>query len=264
MTLDLRELVYKGHRYRDILLATDVQGARINGLLKSGDPALLSEIAFKADSIGKRYAVDVNGKVEKVALQELHWVAEEFSVGMNFDIKASLGRQGEILLNTDIRQVKVEDARNSYDLGGLTLRLDSEPAETEADLVSGDFRLAFRSDTAVTEISAMLGNAVGEIQRQVRQRRLAMDSIQALLPYYTLTIEGSVDNVMGRYLQARGIRFKEVSLKSASQKGEGVNMEAMIVGPVLVKVKFDSVCISLLSRRMAWIIVLKFSIHKGL
>lgn len=245
LTLDLRELVYKRHSYRDILLATDVQGSRINGLLKSGDPALLSEIAFKADSIGKRYAVDVNGKVEKVALQELHLVAEEFSVGMNFDIKASLGEQGEILLNTDIRQVKIDDASNSYDLGGLTLRLDSEPTETEADLVSGDFRLAFRSDTAVTEISAMLGNAVGEIQRQVRQRRLAMDSIQALLPYYTLTIEGSVDNVMGRYLQARGIRFKEVSLKSASQKGEGVNMEAVIVGPVLDKVKFDSVCISL-------------------
>lgn len=245
LTLEVDSLEFRRHTYRDIRLAADVKKARIDGLLKSGDPDLLLDVHFKADSVGKRYVAELDGKIENAALKALHLMQDDFTVALGFEIKGAMEAKDEYLLNADIRQVKLDNGKGFYSLGDLVLRLDSEPEKTQVNLVSGDFRLDFRSDTTITVLSAMLGNAVAEISRQVRERKLDMEKVQAFLPRYTLNVTGSVNNVMGRYLQAKGIRFKEVSLETASAGGKGVYIQADVIGPVMDKIRFDSVTFSL-------------------
>lgn len=249
LLLDAEAFDFKRHRYRDVRVAADIAGWKADGWINSDDPDLLLDIRFKADSAGERYTAELSGKVENAALGELHLMQEKLDIALDFDIKAAMGRQEEYLLNADIRGVKIGEESGTYDLGGLVLHLDSDREATNLSLVSGDFHLNFQGDTTVTRISAMLSAAGTEIARQVKDYHLDMEKIQALLPYYTLTIRGSTDNVMGRYLRARGIRFQEMNLATASEAGRGVFIQAAVIDPVIGKIGFDSVTFDLQQRQ---------------
>lgn len=249
LLLDIGSLGFKRHSYRNIRMAAEITGEKVNGLIRSRDPDLLLDMRFTADSVGQRYAVGLSGKVDKAALGELHLQPGKLDVALDFDIKGTMSRQEEYRLDATVSGVKIEEKRGMYDLGGLVLRLDSDLKATALSLVSGDFSLNFLGNTAVTRLSAMLAEAGSEIARQVREYRLDMERIQALLPGYTLTIHGSTENVLGRYLQLQGIRFREVNLETASRTGDGVFIQAALTDPVMGKIGFDSVTFSLQQRR---------------
>lgn len=245
LSVEIGQLTYKRHAYRDIQLIAGVDRMKWKGELKSEDPDLILQLAFQADSLDKRYVLGLEGEVGMVNLKELNMFQDDFSLSMKVKADAAIEKEDSYLLNVGLDQVRIDDGRGFYNLGGLLLHLLSDRRETHVDLVSGDFHMTFRADTLITQLPPMFAAVAAEVKQQIQQREFDMVKIQALLPFFRLKINGSTENVMGKYLQSKGILFKEIALAVSSTPAEGFHLKSGILHPVLDKVELDSIVLNI-------------------
>lgn len=76
-----------------------------------------------------------------VNLKELNLFQDDFSLSMKVKADAAIEKEDSYLLNIGLDQVRIDDGRGFYNLGGLLLHLLSDRRETHVDLVSGDFHM---------------------------------------------------------------------------------------------------------------------------
>jgi len=249
-TVEIEELEYKSHVYKDLRLAATMDSMRLSGDLQSDDPALLFHLNFRADSVDRQYTAAIEGEVGNIDLKELHFSATDLAVATKVNIKAAMVRPDDYFLNAAFDGIRLDEGRGYYDLGNLTIDLSSDRKHTNLDVRSGDFRLAFRSDTTITGLVRQYTNTATEIQRQIDERQTNMEKIQPLLPDFYLDIKGNRGNIIGQYLKSRNIVFRSMHL-NASSSAEGVYMTANINHPVAGKVEFDSVNFQLQQQQRA-------------
>lgn len=241
LTADIQALEYKRHVYRDIRFAAGVANARLTADLKSMDPDLLFDMKVQADSIARRYFFRLAGRVEKANLKALHWAAEELEISLNADINASIGPSENYFLNADISEVFLNSGGGKQDLGGALVRLNSDLRHTELDLFSGDFRLHFQGDTVITKLSTLFTALAAGLQQQIARRYLDMTQLQGLLPRFKLEVNGHTNNVIGKYLKAKKIVFKDINMWAEASPEEGVYLSAEIIRPLIREISLDSV-----------------------
>ncbi|MDE5638563.1 MAG: hypothetical protein K2I47_02010, partial [Odoribacter sp.] len=172
LTLDIRALDYKRHVYTGVGLTALLEKTRLDAALKSADPALLLDFGVQADSIDNQYLLQVTGKVEKADLKALHWVSQEWKIATEVEINALATPLQNYLLNADLNRVTVDDGGGDRNLGNATILLNSSLRDTRLNITSGDFRLHFRGDTLVTELSSMFAQAAAELRQQITVRHL--------------------------------------------------------------------------------------------
>ena len=137
LSVEIGQLTYKRHAYRDIQLIAGVDRMKWKGELKSEDPDLILQLAFQAASLDKRYVLGLEGEVGMVNLKELNLFQDDFSLSMKVKADAAIEKEDSYLLNIGLDQVRIDDGRGFYNLGGLLLHLLSDRRETHVDLVSG-------------------------------------------------------------------------------------------------------------------------------
>lgn len=245
LAVEIGNLEYKRHNYREIRLNADINQMKLNGELKSEDPDLTLQLTFQADSLDKRYVLGVEGEIGNANLKELNFSREDLSLAMGVKINAAVEKTDNYLLNVGIERVRIDDGRGFYTLGDLLLHLVSDRRQTNIDLVSGDFHMTFRADTLITQLPPLFSAAVTEIQQQIRERDFDMEKIQVLFPFFRMKISGSTENVMGKYLKSKGILFKEITLAVISNEESGFHLNSTVLHPVLDKVELDSVVLNI-------------------
>lgn len=241
LTADLQSFEYKRHFYQDIRLAAGLEGRRLTGVLKSGDPDLLADLRFEVDSVDNRYTAELKGRLEKADFKSLHLTPEEFGLSLSLDVKASVEKWQDYVANMLLDSIRIDNGRGYTDLGSLVVHFNSEPGATNLDVVSGDFKLSFESDTTIVDLSKRLGGIGLEVKKQIGQRHIDMEQLQALLPDFSLKINGRDNNVIGKYLRARKITYKEIRLSAGSATDKGFHLFANIDRPSMGNISFDSI-----------------------
>lgn len=240
LTLDIRALDYKRHVYTGVGLTALLEKTRLDAALKSADPALLLDFGIQADSIDNQYLLQVTGKVEKADLKALHWVSQEWKIATEVEINALATPLQNYLLNADLNRVTVDNGGGDRNLGNATILLNSSLRDTRLNITSGDFRLHFRGDTLVTELSSMFAQAAAELQQQITVRHLDMDRLQAILPHFKLDVQGHADNVIGKYLKAQKIGFQNLTLHAGALPERGVYFLTEVTRPLIGNIDLDS------------------------
>lgn len=232
---------YKQHVYRDVRLGMNIQRALLQGEIVSGDPDLDMDLKIKADSADRHWMVRLEGEVKRAGLKQLHFAARDFSIALELDIKAALQRGEKYDTHVILNRILLDAGKGTQQLGDLTLHMDSEKKHTGVRLASGDFYLFFEGDTLVTALAGQLGGMVREIGQQVVQRDFNMEQLRDSLPRFRLEMEGGMDNIIGKYLRARKIIFKEVKADITASPAKGLDLSVVAVRPVVDKIRFDSV-----------------------
>lgn len=246
LTAEIQALEYRRHLYTGISLAAVCAEGRIDAELKStADPDLLFDLKMQADSPARQYLFRLAGRVEKADLKALKLASEELGISLDMDINAALGPLENYYLNAAFSRVYIDDGKGPQNLGGATILLNSDLGSTELDGVSGDFRLHFQGDTVITQLSSMFTTVVAGVRQQIARRHLDMTQLQALLPRFKLEVNGHTDNVIGKYLKARRIVFKDINMRAEASPEQGVYLSAEVIQPVIREISLDSVTLRL-------------------
>lgn len=241
LTADIAAAEFRHHLYTGIRFGAIIADAHLDAELKSSDPDLLLDLKLEADSVDRQYNFRLTGGVERADLKALHLMADQLGVSLNMDVQASIGPGENYFLNADFREVVMDNGRGLQNLGGAAIQMNSSLRHTWLDVTSGDFRLHFEGDTVITRLSSMFGAVAGDIRQQVAHRKLNMEEVKHLLPRFSLKVEGHTDNVIGKYLKARNIVFKDIRLNADASPEKGVYLAAEVIHPVFGQIGLDSV-----------------------
>lgn len=245
LTLDIRQLAYKHHLYTGITLAALLAEARLEASLKSVDPDLLLALDMQADSIARQYLLHLTGNVEKADLKALNLTSQEMTLTAGIKINASAIPLENYTLDAWFSRIGIDNGGGMQDLGEATLLLNSTLHTTQLNLTSGDFRLDFQGDTLVTGLSALFGQVAAGLRQQIAERHLDMTRLQHTFPRFHLYVKGHSDNIIGKYLKAKKIGFKNINIQAEASPEKGVNLAAEMIKPFVGNIDFDSVTLNL-------------------
>lgn len=244
ITAEIYELEYKRHPYRDIRLGAALQRTHLKGELKCSDSDSDFELSFNSDSVGNQYQAVVNGKIGNINLTALHLIQPELAGGFGFNIRAAQGANDLYELEIKFDSIRMTDSIRYYDLGDIRIGMNSNRDKTTADIASGDFALAFRSDTALMSVVNMFGSVAEEIGAQITQRNIDLEKIKPDMPGFALNIESGQNNTVAKYLKARDITFRTFSLLASSKPQNGIRFVSRVKAPYYKNVRLDSIEVS--------------------
>lgn len=244
ITAGIRAFEYKRHSYENIRLEATLQQTHLQGKLQSADPAARFELAFKADSIQNRYEAEIKGRISNVDLKELNLMPYRLAVGLGVDIRASQGKGETYGLTTRLDSIYMTDENRRYGLGDIELAMESNRVKTVVTVNSGDFSLSSKVDTGLLKTVALLGEAAAEVTRQIGKKDIDMEQVKAYLPDFTIEINSGQQNTVARFLKARHIGFRNLSVTASSRQESGFRFATRINAPYYAEVKLDSVLLT--------------------
>lgn len=245
---EIRELEYKRHPYTGVRLDASLQRTHLKGEFKSQDSDAEIELSFSGDSVGGQYQTRIKGNIRNIDLKELHLMQPRLSVGLGVNILAAESEGNVYKLRVELDSIRMTDSVRRYELGAIHLDMDSDRWKTTVNMVSGDFNLAFRSDTALISAGEMFGIAAQEIKRQTERLSVDWEKIEPSLPEFTLDVKSGQNNTVANYLKAKGIGFRNLSVAASSKQKSGVRFTTRINAPYYKNVRLDSVQVSMWQR----------------
>ena len=239
--IQIKQLYYDQHLYRNLELDAELQKSKLTGVLKSGDPDLLMALDFAADSVGRRMVAELNGKIQRVDLFALNFTKTPIVVSMEIGVKAAAGKTEDYLLHTEFNDIRMDNGIGAHKLGDLMLHLDSDRQGTALNLISGDFNLAFNSAVGIQSFIRKMGEAVHEANLQVAEGKIDVERIRQVAPEFNLDAKGEGNDVVGRYLHSQGINYRGLQVKAGMTEAEGFYLNALLRYPNVGKIQPDSV-----------------------
>lgn len=237
----IRQLFYKGHEYKDIILQTALDETRLQGTLLSKDPDAPLDLVFRGDSLQRQYRVDLSGYIGKVDLQALHFVQDPLTVGLKADLQGFIGEHATYALKARFDSLSMTDSRKTYTLGSLDIDMDSDLRKTTLDLKTGDLQFAFRADTSLAGFGESVGKIAAIIDKQIAGKDIDMEQIKAELPIFSIHLKGDQNNAIAKFLKARNMGFRRLSLDIVSRQRSGIRIGIMATAPYFGTVRLDSV-----------------------
>lgn len=241
VTAGIRAFEYKRHSYENIRMEAAIRQTRLKGKLVSADSAAKFDLTFGADSVENRYEAELKGKIGNVDLKELNLMPNRLAVGLGIDLRASQGENDTYGLKIRLDSIQMTDANRRYGLGDIELDLESNRAKTGVTVNSGDFALSAQVDTGLTQTIALLGEAATEITRQIGEKNIDMELVEAHLPDFSFDMNSGQQNTVARFLKARNIGFRKLTVAASSGREDGFRFSTRIDAPFYAEVKLDSV-----------------------
>lgn len=245
LMLDVQALGYNGHVYTGIGATVGVVGPHLKSVLKSTDPALRLDLEIQADSVDHQYLCRVKGKVENANLKALNLLSQEWRISMEAEINASASPHDNYAFNAEFTGITADNGRETQDLGGMIIRLNSNRHNTGLHVASGDFRLHFQGDTSVVSLPAVFARVAEELKRQITDRTMDMDRLGRLFPRFTLDVKGDTDNLVGKYLKTYGIGFRNMNMRAGASPEFGMRLSAEIIRLQVGKAVGDTVVLQM-------------------
>ena len=244
ITAGIRAFEYKRHIYENVELEAAVRQTHLNGKLQSADPAAKFDLTFRADSVEKRYEAEIKGRVANVDLKELNLMPHPLAVGLGINIRASQGEGDTYGLTTRLDSIYMRDENRGYSLGDIELDLESNRTKTEVSVNSGDFTLSAKVDTGLMKTVALLGAAAAEVTRQIEKKNIDMEQVDAYLPDFTIQMNSGQQNTVARFLKARNIGYRHLSVTTSVREESGFRFTTRIDAPYYAGVRLDSVSLT--------------------
>lgn len=211
--LDVPSITYRNAAYRNLSASVMMNGGTFVGTINSANENCYIGVDLNGTINGRRYVVDAVGDARDLDLEAL---------GL---YKGKCQGAGKLVAHCDVDlDGKVYDATVSVhdmmwhldddvlvaDVASVTLASDA--AHTHLTFDNEDNHVEFAStnclDTLVERINRSSEVAIDQFGR----RSINIDTLQAAMPQFDLSIEMGTDGLAQRYVQKYGVDFRKVKL----------------------------------------------------
>lgn len=130
---------------------------------------------------------------------------------------------------------------------GIRANLFTDSARTGFDLDNGDLCLKAISPVPLDTLTASMPRVSTLLTRCMERRQLAVDTLQQLLPPFTLTGHAGPDNILSNYLLDSDISFDSLSIAAANDSL--ITLSATLLGLRTGETRLDSIALNMHQRR---------------
>ncbi len=252
--IDLTHATYMGREYTGITLNAIVGNGHADIDAQSTNRAANFSLQAAGNLAGEEYDWTFNGNVRNIDLRALALsdTTADGSVALSGTARfrpplapsrRNPGRPMNIdadLLISDFYWHMPGDAVNG---SGISLKFNAADSSTSATLANHDMSMRFAAPVNLDTLMAQLTDASALLSRNMKRRRIAVDSIQQALPPFSLTINAGKNNIISNYLAGRDISF--------STFGMNLSNDTIINGGIIArdiefgKTRLDTITLSL-------------------
>ena len=253
----LNHVEYQGRNYNDITLDASLSEghASVDALSHNKN----ANFTLKADGnlAGDEYNWNFDGDIRHIDLHALALsdTTAEGSVRLSGNARVrpavaktrrSPGRPMTISATVDIADLYWHMPGNAVNANDISIHLDADTSFTDAGITNHDLTLAFRSRVPLDTLTTRFNLASLALNRDMKRRRLSIDTLQRALPPFVLNLKAGDNNVLANYLAGSDISFKQMELNATNDSL--ITLHAIANGIKSGETKIDTVALDMRQR----------------
>lgn len=219
---------YNRFNYKNIDLSVKLEDNRLDGRLTGGNAALDADLRLGGLLTSQRQEVSVTGKIGTLDFQQMHFSAVPALISAQLDLQASATDAGAYVAKITLDTMKVGYGQYDYWAMHTTVSAEADTAHVEAEVTTGDLKLAFRSGAGLDSLSAAFASAAEEVGRQIREGCVNTDTLERILPPFTLDFHAARNNILNNYLRSQGMGFGQMNLSASASAGRPFGFKAEV------------------------------------
>lgn len=256
-TLELNHIEIKNQALNNLKL----QAALANGIAdvkaESSNRKANFTIAANGNISGETMDWTFNGDIRNIDLQAIGLSdttadgAVELAGSAQFTpavaaTRRTPGRPMALTANIDIGKLYWHMPGEAINGDNINVAFHTADSATTARLTNYDLTVDFASPQPLDTITKRLGWTQLVLDRDIKRRRLAIDTIEKAMPQFTLDISAGSNNIASNYLAGSDMAFKSLNLKT---KNDSIfSLGGSIIGFTSGKTVLDTISIGMLQR----------------
>ena len=236
--IDLKNIVYDKQRYSDITARVNMNGGNVNAHLRSDNPNYRANLDANGTIHNDHYIFDVKGNVANLDLKAL---------GLS---DTPLGGTGDIDMRVDYN-ARTQEGDADINMNNLRLNMGNDDILSQnahvalsahngnvtATIDDEDTHVRFQSQNgSLNDFMASLSNTAKEAKKQIDERDLDVNELQAKLPKFNMEMKMGVNGIIPRYLQRYDVDFRDITLRAKNDSSIFVDADVhgLSIGTTLI------------------------------
>lgn len=219
---------YNRYDYKDISLTATLADNRFSGRLASDNEALGADLRLNGLLTAQRQEAVVEGSIPRLNPERMHFVREPATVSLKLYAEGSATDAGTYTAAVTLDTLKIRYGAFENTVNRTVLTATADTAHVQAEVTSGDLKLAFRSQAGLDSLATRFARAVEEIQAQIWAGRVNTDTLEKLLPSFRLDFTAERNNILNNYLRSQDAGFGQFTLTAAAAAGKPFGFKAEV------------------------------------
>lgn len=254
--VNLKNMVINGRQYSDITLDAALADGHADVEAKSANPKADLNLTASGNLAGEVFNWTFAGDVRNIDLQALALSDTTAEGSVNLAGTASFrpavaatrrapGRPMAIAADVDVKTL-------AWRMPGMEIHADSllvkfaADSSTSAQVTNHDLRLTLHSPQPLDTIMQRATWTSLALDRDIKRRRLAIDTIVRAMPRFDLTLDAGTRNVLADYLSQSDMSVKQLHLKAANDSV--FSLGSQIIEFTTGKTRLDTIRLGMLQR----------------
>lgn len=218
--IEIAQAEYVRYDYKNISLAADLADNRLKGRLTSDNRALGADLTLSGLLTRQKQEAMIRGDISRLDMEQMHFVKEPATASLRLYAEGSATDAGAYSAAVTLDTLKIRYGTFENTVTRTTLTAEADTAHVQADVMSGDMKLTFRSQTGLDSLTAGFARAATEIQAQIWAGRVNTDTLEKLLPPFRLDFHAGRSNILNNYLHSQGMGVGQVTLSASAADGK--------------------------------------------
>ncbi len=225
--VDLHHVDYNGRSYNNVTLDAALSNGHADVTAESRNKNANFTLTAAGNLTGKVLDWTFNGDIRHIDLQALALsdsIAEgsvKLSGNASFSpavaaTRRTPGRPMTLRADVNVADLYWHMPGEAVNASGIDLQFNADTASTDATLTNRDLAMEFKSPVPLDTLTKRFNWASLALDRDMRRRRLAIDTLQRALPPFALTLQAGTDNLLANYLMGSDITFKSLNLNATN------------------------------------------------
>ena len=226
--LQVTRAEFQGFNYRNLLLTAQLDTGQLTGRFSSNNRGLQADLQLQGSLSPQAQKASLQGVLQRIDLTEMGFTEQPTQLSLQLDASAEATARGSYQARVTLDSVAVTLDSLTQQVPRTALSAAADSAHVEAQLTSGDLRLAFRSDTTLNSLSSAFAQAAANIQEDILAGKIDTDTLGTLLPPFRLDFYAGRNNPLNDYLYQQGVGFARADVTSSAQRGEPFGFRAEV------------------------------------
>ena len=214
--VDLKNIVYDKQRYSDITARVNMNGGNVNAHLRSDNPNYRANLDANGTILNDHYIFDVKGNVANLDLKALGLSDTPLGGTGDIDMRVDYNaRTQEGDANINMNNLRLNMGNDDILSQNAHVMLSAHNGNVSATIDDEDTHLRFESQNGSLDgFMTSLSNTAKEAKKQIDERDLDVNELQAKLPKFNMEMKMGVNGIIPRYLQRYDVDFRDITLRA--------------------------------------------------
>ena len=154
------------------------------------------------------------------------------------------GRPMRLTADVDVSSLYWHMPGDAINADSIRLNFATADSSTTARLSNHDLTVDFASPEPLDTLTKRLGWTSLALDRDMKRRRLAIDTIQRAMPRFSLDLRAGADNILTNFLAGRDMSFTGLTLKARNDSA--FSLSTSLLGFKTGKTLVDSISVDML------------------